>query len=78
MAPIPNAPAWRHSGCRAVAMALFRKPRRQRPAADVPEAEAAQPAKPVSGDAIRERLAEIAAASTVPEDALDQALRVVL
>ena len=59
-------------------MALFRKSRRQRAATDAPESQAAQTAQPISGDALRERLAEIAAASTVPEDALDQALRVVL
>jgi len=58
-------------------MALFRKPRRQRtPAAEPAEAAAAPP--PPSNEALRDRLAEIAASASVPEEALDGALRAVL
>jgi GAF domain-containing protein len=59
-------------------MALFRKPRRQRPTAPSEPIAPSGPRASTPTEALREHLAEIAAAAAVPEDALEPALTAVL
>ena len=60
-------------------MAIFRKARRQRvPAASQATPPAADPRPASAGDALRDALRTIASNSTVPEEALEPALRAIL